>query len=94
MYQKINGQYINIKKVYKKISNIWREVQIEDLTEKTIYINKDGSNQTASPSYQLVSGYSPSTTETNSEGRVQFQTSSSYTGGTITILMKIKINFS
>lgn len=44
MYQKINGQYINIKKVYKKISNIWREVQIEDLTEKTIYINKDGSN--------------------------------------------------
>lgn len=51
-------------------------------------------NGSASPSYQLVSGYSPSTTETNSEGRVQFQTSSSYTGGTITILMKIKINFS
>ena len=44
MYQKINGQYINIKKVYKKISNIWREVQIEDLTEKTIYINKNGTN--------------------------------------------------
>lgn len=44
MYQKINGQYINIKKVYKKISNIWREVQIEDLTEKTIYINKGGTN--------------------------------------------------
>ena len=44
MYQKINGQYINIKKVYKKISNIWREVQIEDLTEKTIYINKDSTN--------------------------------------------------
>lgn len=51
-------------------------------------------NGNASPSYQLVSGYSPSTTETSSEGRVQFQTSSSYTGGTITILMKIKINFS
>lgn len=43
--------------------------------------------------YQITSGFIPSTTESSSNGRVQFQTSSSYSGGTITILMKVKLNF-
>jgi len=44
--------------------------------------------------YQIASNTNPSTTESGSSGRVQFQTSSQYTGGTITILMKVKLNFS
>ncbi len=43
--------------------------------------------------YGISNGFVPSTTETNSEGRCQFQTSSSYTGGTITVLMKAKLNY-
>jgi len=43
--------------------------------------------------YQIANNTHPSTTENNSNGKTQFQTSSSYTGGTITILMKIKLNF-
>ena len=41
--------------------------------------------------YQIANNTHPSTTENNSNGKTQFQTSSSYTGGTITILMKIKL---
>ena len=40
MYHKENNQYIQAKKIYKKISDTWREVRVEDLTEKTIYITK------------------------------------------------------
>ena len=41
--------------------------------------------------YQIANNTTPSTTEKDSHGKTQFQTSSSYTGGTITILMKIKL---
>ena len=44
MYYKKNNQYVQAKKIYKKISDTWREVHVEDLTEKTIYINKDNIN--------------------------------------------------
>lgn len=44
MYYKKNNQYVQAKKIYKKISDTWREVHVEDLTEKTIYINKNGTN--------------------------------------------------
>lgn len=43
--------------------------------------------------YGISNGFVPSTTESNSNGRCQFQTSSSYTGGTITIVMKAKLNY-
>lgn len=41
--------------------------------------------------YQIVTGFTPSYTESNSNGRLQFQTSSSYTGGAITVVMKAKL---
>ena len=41
--------------------------------------------------YKIENNTTPSTTEKDSSGKTQFQTSSSYTGGTITILMKIKL---
>ncbi len=43
--------------------------------------------------YQIANGFNPSTTESSSNGRVQFQTSSSYSAGTVTVLMKVKLNF-
>lgn len=41
--------------------------------------------------YQIADGFKPSYTESGSNGRLQFQTSSSYTGGAITIVMKAKL---
>ena len=54
----------------------------------------NGTNYSGTQRYQIVTDFPPSTTENNSNGRVQFQTSSSYAGGTITVLMKVKVNFS
>jgi len=42
-------------------------------------------------SYQIESDFQPSVSEGGSNGRVQFQTSSAYSSGTITILMKAKL---
>lgn len=53
----------------------------------------NGTNYSGTARYQIVSGFPPSTTEGNSNGRVQFQTSSGYAGGEITIVMKIKLNY-
>ena len=53
----------------------------------------NGNGYSGTQRYQLVTGFPPSTTESNSNGRVQFQTSSSYAGGTITVFMKVKVNF-
>lgn len=41
--------------------------------------------------YQIADGFKPSYTESGSNGRLQFQTSSSYTGGAITVVMKAKL---
>lgn len=62
------------------------------LPDNVGFYNGNGYSGTAR--YQVVTGFPPSTTESDSNGRVQFQTSSSYAGGTITILMKVKVNFS
>ena len=53
----------------------------------------NGSGYSGASRYQIASGFPPSTTESSSQGRVQFQTSSSYSSGTITIFMKVKVNF-
>ena len=53
----------------------------------------NGNGYSGSARYQIATGFPPSTTENSSNGRVQFQTSSSYGGGTITIFMKVKVNF-
>ena len=53
----------------------------------------NGNGYSGSARYQIATGFPPSTTEGSSNGRTQFQTSSSYAGGTITIFMKVKVNF-
>lgn len=50
-------------------------------------------NHSGANCYQIASGFQPSITETGSNGRMQFQTSSSYSGGTITIVMKAKFTY-
>lgn len=50
-----------------------------------------GTNYSGADRYQIATGFTPSYTESNSNGRLQFQTSSSYTGGAITIVMKAKL---
>ncbi len=51
----------------------------------------DDHSHSGTERYQIATGFQPSTIETNSNGRVQFQTSSSYKGDTITIVMKVKL---
>lgn len=53
----------------------------------------EGSNHSGADRYQIASGFQPSITETGSNGRMQLQTSSSYTGGSITIVMKAKFTY-
>ena len=53
----------------------------------------NGTNYSGAERYQIVNGFQPSTWESSSNGRVQFQTSSSYSGGTVTVLMKVKLNY-
>lgn len=40
MYIKLNGNWDRISKIYKKINDRWEEVQINSLTDQTIYIKK------------------------------------------------------
>lgn len=53
----------------------------------------EGNNHTGADRYQIAEGFQPSYTETNSNGRLQFQTSSSYTGGPVTVVMKISFTY-
>lgn len=78
----------------KVYSGHYSAITFGTTTETTLPANVGFYNGSASTKYQITDGFSPSTTESSSQGRVQFQTSSSYSGGTITILMKLKVNFS
>lgn len=40
LHMKINGNWVRIAKVYKKINNVWTEVTLDSLTEPNIYIMK------------------------------------------------------
>jgi len=40
LYIKINNSWVRAKKIYKKVSNTWQEVSIEDLNTQSIYIAK------------------------------------------------------
>ena len=40
LYIKINNSWVQAKKIYKKVSNTWQEVSIEDLNTQSIYIAK------------------------------------------------------
>lgn len=53
----------------------------------------EGNNHTGADRYQIAEGFQPSYTEANSNGRLQFQTSSSYTGGPVTVVMKISFTY-
>lgn len=53
----------------------------------------NGADYSGDARYQIANGFLPSQTESNSNGRLQFQTSSSYAGGQITIVMKVKVNY-
>ena len=41
LYLKISGNWVKAQKIYRKDSGIWREVNIESLTEPSIYIYKN-----------------------------------------------------
>lgn len=41
LYLKISGNWIKAQKIYRKDSGIWREVNLESLTEPSIYIYKN-----------------------------------------------------
>lgn len=80
----------------KVFSGSYGDIDIE--TAQTISLPQylgfyDGTNHSGAERYQIASGFQPSTHESSSNGRVQFQTSSSYAGGTVTVLMKVKVNF-
>lgn len=80
----------------KVFSGSYNDIDITTASTITLPNNVgfyNGTNYSSTQRYQIVTGFPPSTTESNSVGRVQFQTSSSYAGGTITILMKVKVNF-
>lgn len=53
----------------------------------------DDRNHTGTARYQIATGFQPSYVESGSNGRLQFQTSSSYAGGNITIVMKAKFTY-
>lgn len=40
IYTKVNNQWIQVDKIYKKINGSWQEVTIDQLTDVTIYISK------------------------------------------------------
>ena len=40
LYLKVNGQFVKCNKIYKKINNVWTEVNLNTLTDPGIYIKK------------------------------------------------------
>ena len=70
--------------VYNNAGNRVGEIPLGEL---------ENTNGTPLYKFGILSDIHVDTTENSSNGRVQFQTSSSYGGGTITIFMKVKVNF-